>query len=214
MDAYSEIQAALPGRPRWQLVGFAAGCAQRLVPMVASLGRPSMAEAAQAGVALAWNAAVGRPVQPELEQAITDLMRVMEATPEDRLGLTMMAANALNLAMFALEAAGTSTPTDRAQAAGAGAIDLLGQVDFALASMPLHNQVIIEPDDQEEEPPGPLQTKEIQAQQTSIALLDMQDQPETQAIEAVRRLSQAQAADLVEVMLEFARRWAQDTPEN
>jgi hypothetical protein len=67
-------------------------------------------------------------------------------------------------------------------------------------------RVIIEPDDQEEEPPGPLATKEIQAQQTSIVLLDMKGRPDTQAIEAVRRLSQAQAAELVAVMPELARR--------
>jgi len=214
MDAYSEIQAALPGRPRWQLVGFAAGCAQRLVPMAASLGGPSLAEAAEAGVALAWNAAAGRTAQPQLEQAISDLMQVVQATPEDRLGLTMLTADALDLTVFALEAAGTSTPTDRAQAAGAGAIDLVRQVDFALAHMPLQDRVIIEPDNWEEEPSGPLETKEIQAQQTSIALLDMQDRPDTQAIEAVRRLSKAQAAQLVALMPEFARRWSEDAPEN
>jgi hypothetical protein len=182
--------------------------------MAARLGGPAIAQAAEAGVALAWNAAAGGTLQPELEQAISDLMQVKEVTPEDRLGLTMMAANALDLTVFALEAASTSTPTDRAQAAGAGAIDLVGQVDFALTHLPLHNQVIIEPDDQEEEPPGPLATKEIQAQQTSIALLDRQDRPDTQAIEAARRLSQTQAAELVEVMPEFVRRWAEDAPES
>jgi hypothetical protein len=38
----------------------------------------------------------------------------------------------------------------------------------------------------------------------------MGDRPDTQAIEAVRRLSKAQAAELVEVMPEFARRWAEN----
>jgi hypothetical protein len=211
VDGYSEIQAALPARPRWQLVAFAAGCAQRLLPMAASLGGPAMAEPTQAGVALAWNAAAGRTVQPELEQAISDLRQAMEAAREDRFGLKLLAAWAMDLTVFALEAAATSTPPwGAAQAAAAGAIDLLGQVDLALAHLPLQHRVIIEPDDQEEEPHGPLQTKEIQAQQTSIALLDTQDRPDTQAIEAVRRLSKAQAAELVEVMPEFARRWAED----
>jgi hypothetical protein len=224
VDAYSEIQAALPGRPRWQLVAFTAGCAQRLLPMAAHLGGPSIAEPAQAGVALAWNAAAGRTLQPELEQAISDLRQAMEAAPEDRLGRKLLAAWAMDLTVFALEAAATSTlpPWGAAQAAAAGAIDLLGQVDLALGHLPLQHRVIIEPDDGEEEPHGPLQTKEIQAQQTSIALLDMGDRPDTQAIEAVRRLSQAQAAELVEVMPEFARRWteevmrrwAEDAPEN
>jgi hypothetical protein len=214
MNALSEIRAALPGRPRWQLVGFAAGCAQRLVPMAAHLGGPAMAEAAQAGVTLAWNAAAGRPVQPELEHAISDLRQVMEATPDDRLGLNMMAVEALHLSVFALEAAGTPTPTDRAQAAGAVAVDLVSQVDFALAHLPLHNPVIIETDDQQEEPPGPLATKELQAQQTSIALLDLKDRPDTQAIAAVRQLAGAQAMQLSQVIPEFVRRWEQDAQGN
>lgn len=130
MDAYAEVRAALPGRPRWQLVGFAAGCAQRLLPMAARLGGSSLAERTEDGVALAWNAAQGRTVQPELEHAISGLMQVMEATPEDRLGLNMMAVEALHLAVFALEAASTSTPTDRAQAAGAVAVDLVSQVEL------------------------------------------------------------------------------------
>ena len=130
MDAYAEVRAALPGRPRWQLVGFAAGCVQRLLPMAARLGGSSLAERTEDGVALAWNAAQGRTVQPELEHAISGLMQVMEATPEDRLGLNMMAVEALHLAVFALEAASTSTPTDRAQAAGAVAVDLVSQVEL------------------------------------------------------------------------------------
>jgi hypothetical protein len=212
VDAYSEIQAALPGRPRWQLVAFAAGCAQRLVPMAASLGGPSLAQAAEVGVVLAWNAAAGRTVQPQLEQAISDLRQAVEAAHQDRLGLKLLAAWATDLTVFALEAAATSTlpPWGAAQAAAAGAIDLLGQVDLALAHLPLQQRVIIQPDDGEEDPHGPLQTKEIQAQQTSIALLDMGDRPDTQAIEAVRQRSKARAAELVEVMPEFARRWAED----
>jgi hypothetical protein len=156
VDAYSEIQAALPRRPRWQLVGFAAGCAQRLLPMAASLGGPAMAEPTQAGVALAWNAAAGRTVQPELEQAISDLRQAMEAAHQDRLGLKLLAAWAMDLTVFALEAAATSTlpPWGAAQAAAAGAIDLLGQVDLALAHLPLQHRVIIQPDDGEEDPTG------------------------------------------------------------
>jgi hypothetical protein len=214
MNAGSELRAASPGRPRWQLVGFAAGCAQRLVPMAARLGGPSLAEAAEAGVALAWNVAAGRTLQPEPEHAIRGLMQVMEATPDDRSGRNMMAVEALNLSVFALQAAGTPTPTDRAQAAGAVAIDLASQVDFALAHLPLQHPVIIETDDRQEQPPGPLATKEIQAQQTSIALLDMQDRPDPEAIAAVWQLSKAQAMELSQVIPEFVRRWEQDAQGN
>ncbi len=215
MDAYAEVCAALPGRPRWQLVGFAAGCAQRLLPMAARIGGSSPPEWAEAGVALAWNATAGGTTQPQLEHAIRGLMQVMEATPDDRLGLNMLAVEALHLSVFALEAASTSTPTDRAQAAGAVAIDLVSQLDFALAYLPLQHPVIIETDgQQEEQPPGPLAAKEIQAQQISIALLDLQDRPDTQAIAALRQRSKAQALELSRVIPEFARRWAQDAQEN
>jgi hypothetical protein len=215
MDAYAEVRAALPGRPRWQLVGFAAGCAQRLLPMAARLGESSLAERAEAGMALAWNATAGRTAQPQLEHAISDLLQVLEATPEDRWGLNMLAVEALGLAVFALEVASTSTPTDRAQAAGAVAIDLVSQVDFALAYLPLQHPVIIETDgQQEEQPPGPLAAKEIQAQHASIALLDLQDRPDTQAIAALRQRSKVQAVDLSQVIPEFARRWAEHAQGN
>jgi hypothetical protein len=141
-------------------------------------------------------------------------MQVMEATPEERLDLNMMAVEALGLSVFALEAAGTPTPTDRVQAAGAVAIDLLGQVDFVLAHLRLQHRVIIETDDQQEEPPGPLATKEIQAQQISMALLDLKDWPDTQAIAAVRQRSKAQAVELSQVIPEFVWRWEQDAQGN
>ena len=83
MNPHVEISAALPGRPRWQLVGFAAGCAQRLMPVVASLGGSSLAGAAEAGVALAWRAAEGHDVQPEIQQAIVELTLALEDAADD-----------------------------------------------------------------------------------------------------------------------------------
>lgn len=211
MDTWRDIRAALPGHPRWQLVGFAAGCAQRLMPMAAGLGGPAVADTADAGLALAWAAAEGRGVQPELGGEIGRLMHVMEASPD--VGLEILATHALNLTVFALEAAAQPTPTDRAQAAGVGAIDLLGQVDFLLAGPPARNLVFIEPDEGTEEPPGPLATKEIEAQRTSIALLEMGDRPYRRAVAAVQQLSRARAAELSEVLPDFARRWAADASQ-
>ena len=90
---------------------------------------------------------------------------------------------------------------------GVGAVDLLGQVDFLLARPPTRS-LIIEPDEAMEEPPGPLVTKELEAQRTSIALLEMGDRPQRQAIAAVQQLSRAWAAELSKVIPGFARHWA------
>jgi hypothetical protein len=89
-----------------------------------------------------------------------------------------------------------------------GAVDLLGQVDFLLARPPTRSLMIIEPDEAMEEPPGPLVAKEIEAQRTSIALLEMGDRPQRQAIAAVQQLSRAWAAELSKVIPGLARRWA------
>jgi|SRR6266511_1603967 len=113
--------------------------------------------------------------------------------------------------VFALEAATNTTPTDRAQAASGGALDLVGQVDFALAHLPLEAPMVVDMD--EEEPPGPLESEEIETQWSSIRLLDVGDRPDAPSIEAVRRLSKVHAAELARVMPEFVRRWYLEPPK-
>lgn len=180
MTTYWDIRAALPGRPRWQLVGFAAGCAKRLAPMAAHLGVTVMAEAAEAGGNLAWAAAGQRAAKAEVEQTTTELIRLLDATPEDPLGLSTYAVEALHVTVLALKTASTSTPTHEAQAANQVAIDLLGQVDFLLPHNPLDEELLIQR-------PG-----------------------DPQAIEAVRRLSTVRAAELVNVIPQFEARWIEE----
>jgi hypothetical protein len=209
MNEYAEISAALPGRPRWQLVAFAAGCAERIAPMAASLGGSSMAQAAQAGPALAWSTAEEQ-VQPQTEHVVADLLRLIDLASVDEGRPEVLAGFALNVTVFALEAASGPTPTDRAQAACSGGLDLAAQVDFILAHSPLEAATVMEPDEQE--PPGPLQTQEMQAQWASIRLLDVGDRPDAQAVAAVRRLSKARAGELARVMPEFVHRERQEPP--
>ena len=120
-----------------------------------------MARAAEVGLALAWNAAEGR-VQPETEQVVADLLRLINQASVDEGCPEVLAGHALNVTVFALEAASGLTPTDRAQGACSGGLDLAGEVDFILAYSPLEASVVVERDD--EEPHGPLVTQEIQAQ--------------------------------------------------
>jgi hypothetical protein len=210
MITYWDIRAALPGRPRWQLVGFAAGCAERLAPMAAHLGGSAMVEAAEAGGNLAWAAAGGHAATAEVERMATELLQLLDATPEDRLGLSMYAVEALHITVRALQTASTSTPTHEAQAANQVAIDLLGQVDFLLTHNPLDEELLIQRDEDPELPPGPLESGEIEAQWRSIALLDKADRPDPQAIEAVQRLSTVRAAELANVMPQFEARWTEE----
>jgi hypothetical protein len=210
MTTYSDIRAALPGRPRWQLVGFAAGCAERLAPMAAHLRGGAMAEAADTGGNLAWAAAGERAAKADVEQMTTELLQLLDATPDDRLGLSTYAVEALHITVRALQSASTSTPTHEAQAANQVAIDLLGQVDFLLAHNPLDEELLIQRDEDPEPPPGPLESGEIEAQRRSIALLDKVGPPDPQAIEAVRRLSTVRAAELANVMPQFEARWIEE----
>jgi hypothetical protein len=165
--------------------------------------------ATAAGLALAWSAAEGR-VQPQTEHVVADLLRLIERASDDEASPEVLAAHALDITVFALEAASGPTPTDRAQAACSGGLDLAAQVDFVLAHSPLEVSVFMEPD--EPEPPGPLVTQEIQAQWASIRLLDVGNRPDAQAVAAARRLSKARAAELAWVMPEFVQRERQEPP--
>jgi hypothetical protein len=210
MTTYWDIRAALPGRPRWQLVGFAAGCAERLAPMAAHLGGSAMAEAAEAGGNLAWAAAGAHAAKAEVEQMITELLRLLDAMPEDQLGLSTYAVEALHITVLALKTASTSTPTHEAQGANQVAIDLLGQVDFLLAHNPLSDELLIQRDGDPELPPGRLESGEIEAQWESIALLETTGPPDLQAIKAVRRLSTVRATELAKIMPQFEARWTEE----
>jgi hypothetical protein len=203
MGSYAEIRATLSARPRWQLVGFAAGCGERLLPMAASLGGASMAEAARTGLALAWEAAAGLGVSPRtrLDQVLAELTQVVDEAPDGGLGL--LGAHAANVSLFAVEAAAGSSPTDRAQVACGGAMDLAGEVDATLSRRPIEESFVST--DDEERPPGQRRREEIEAQLVSLRLLDTGDRPDVRAIEAVRQLSQAQARELAQLMPEFAQ---------
>lgn len=169
-----------------------------------------MAQAADAGLTLAWEAAAGHADPADIEQTAGRIVRLMEATPKDRYGLNTFAVEALNITLFALGAASKSTPTDEAQGANQVAIDLVGEVDFLLTDEPVPNELLIERVEDEERPPGPLMMNEIDAQWTSISLLDKRDHPDAQALEAVRRLSEIRAAELAAIMPEFALRWREE----
>ena len=168
-----------------------------------------MARAAEVGQVLAWDAAEGR-VGPEIEHVVADLLRLIEQASVDEGRSGVLAGHALNVAVFALEAASGPTPTDRARGACSGGLDLAGEVDFSLAHGPPMGFVIMEAED--EEPAGPLVMQEIQAQWASVRLLEVGDRPDAQAVEAVRRLSKARAAGLARVMPEFVRREHQQPP--
>jgi hypothetical protein len=177
--------------------------------MAASPGGPAIAQAAEAGLALAWNMAEGR-LQPEAEQVVSDLLSIIERASSDEGRPEALAAHAVDLVVFVLEAASGPTPTDRAQAACRGGLDLAGEADFTLAHPPLEASVGLGTDD--EEPHGSLVTQEIEAQRASIRLLDVGDRSDAQAVEAVRRLSKAQAAELARVMSKFAQRHSRGSP--
>jgi hypothetical protein len=169
-----------------------------------------MAEAADAGGNLAWAAAGERAAKAEIEQMTTELLQLLDVTPDDRLGLSTYAVEALHITVRALQTASTSRPTHEAQAANQVAIDLLGQVDFLLAHNPLREKLLIQRDGDPQRPPGPLKAGEIEAHWRSIALLDEVGPPDPHAIEAVRRLSTARAAELANVMPQFEARWTEE----
>jgi RHS repeat-associated protein len=103
-----------------------------------------------------------------------------------------------------------STQEDWVRLARAGTLDLVKEVDFELAMPP---QAALTFSDRDEIPEGPLKRAEIRAQQTSLDLLDVGYEPDTQALEAVRRLSRLQAEELARVLPEFARRRGQQYEE-
>ncbi len=203
-----ESSFALPRRPYWQGAGAAVGCAERLLPMAASLGGRAIAETTEPGLALAWKAAAGLGGRSEIEHAIAALTDAIHNAADD--GLELLGAHAANVTVFALEAVSGSTREDWVRLARAGTLDLVKEVDFELAMPP---QAALTFSDRDEIPEGPLKRAEIRAQQTSLDLLDVGYEPDTQALEAVRRLSRLQAEELARVLPEFARRRGQQYEE-
>jgi len=196
-----ETSFSLPRRPHWQSAGFAVGCAERLLPMAASLGGRALAEATTVGLASAWKAAAGRGDRSEIQQAIAALTDAIHHAPDD--GLQVLGAHAANVTVFALEAVGGSTREDWMRLARAGTLDLVKDVDFELAMPPEASATL---PDQDEIPQGSLERAERRAQRTSLDLLDVGPDPDPQALDAVRRLSRLQAEELARVLPEFARR--------
>lgn len=201
-----EASFALPRRPYWQGAGVAVGCAERLLPMAASLGGRAIAEATEPGLALAWKAAAGLGGRSEIEQAIAALTDAIHHAADD--GLELLGAHAANVTVFALEAVSGSTREGWVRSARVGALDLVQEVDFELA-MPPEAALTLTFSDQDAIPDGPLKRAEIGAQQTSLDLLDVGYAPDAQALEAVRQLSRLRAGELARVLPEFARRQGQ-----
>jgi hypothetical protein len=201
-----EASFALPRRPYWQSAGFAVGCAERLLPMAASLGGHRIAETTEPGLALAWKAAAGPAGRSEIEQAITALTDAIYNAADD--GFELLGAHAANVTVFALEAVSESTREGWVSLARVGALDLVQEVDFELA-MPPEAALTLTFSDQDAIPDGPLKRAEIGAQQTSLDLLDVGYAPDAQALEAVRRLSRLRAEELARALPEFARRRGQ-----
>ncbi len=203
-----ETSFALPRRPYWQSAGFAVGCAERLLPMAASLGGHRIAETTEPALTVAWKAAAGLGGRSEIEQAIAALTDAIHHAADD--GFEVLGAHAANVTVFALEAVSGSTREGWVSLARAGTLGLVREVDFELATPP---KTALTFSDQDEIPEGPLERAEIRAQRTSLDLLDVGYEPDAQALEAVRRLSRLQAGELARVLPEFARRRGQEYDE-
>jgi hypothetical protein len=203
-----ETSFTLPRRPYWQSAAFAVGCAERLLPMAASLGSRAIAELTEPGLALAWKAAAGLGGQAEIEQTIAALTDAIHNASDE--GLEVLGAHAANVTVFALEAVNGSTRDNWMALARRGTLGLVGEVDVELATPPEAAAIFL---DQDEVAEGPLKRAEIRAQRTSLDLLDVGYEPDAQALEAVRRLSRLQAGELARVLPEFARRRARQYDE-
>jgi hypothetical protein len=198
-----ETSFSLPRRPYRQSAGFAVGCAERLLPMAASLGGRAIAETTEPGLALAWKAAAGLGGRSEIEQAITALTDAIHHAADD--GFEVLGAHAANVTVFALEAVSGSTRAGWVSLARAGTLGLVREVDFELALPPEAARTLTF-SDQDEIPQGPLERAEVGAQRTSLDLLDVGYAPDAQALEAVRRLSRLRAGELARVLPEFTGR--------
>jgi hypothetical protein len=203
MSGDIDSKFALPSRPYWQDAGVAVGCAERLLPMAASLGGRVIAATTESALALAWRAIA----DPNARSGIIPVIRALTDTIRNASdgGLAELGARAANITLFALQAVHGERGEDWGGMAGAGALELVGEVDFELVMPP----TAVTLPNQDEIAQGPLEREEIQAQRTSLELLDTSWEPDAQALEAVRRLSRRQAAELGRVLPEFARRRGQ-----
>lgn len=188
---------------RWELVSFAAGCAERIGPVVKSLGSEAQIEVLEAGLTVAWQAAAGDVDESDAERALGDV--TISARTEEAFSHLpeYQAARALNLLSYSLAAAVRPDFIETAKSACAEALEMNANFDFLL-TYPAGFTMKIGP--HETPPRGPLEIGEIAAQWETLRLLLERQASKISKIEAVRSFSQERASLIAREMPHIKQR--------
>jgi hypothetical protein len=203
MSAYREVSGALKELSPRQRAGFAAACAERMLPLVQRLGGAGNVTLFESGLETAWQAVAGLRPGVEVSRLLRQVRRAAGVLGEeegDSPGFYVMRAlNVLEYALASLREAG-------AEQAAWACSELLGVrsgFDLVLQTEPPHT-VVIDPNDPP--PPGPLQAREIDAQRETLRLLRSKSEPDVEVVNSLRRVSADAARDFDRAIPEFGRR--------
>jgi hypothetical protein len=189
-----------------QLALFAAGCAERAVPVYAYFGGRAGAYRAHLAV-LHRYAAGGGPVPPE---AVEQVWRLPPGGAGDSNAPGYYAMRAVAVLAAALAVGTGGDPVQACADARDGALDLAADLDFELAHEPAST---VEIDPGQPRPAGDLERQESAAQErTAAAVLDRRADPGSLPA-AVRQIADATAGALHRAAEQVAERrgWRPDT---
>jgi hypothetical protein len=206
MISDEDIIAMLGARPRWQLVSFAAGCAERLAPVARILGSPEIVAALEAGLTAAWTAAAaGGQADNDTRRTLAAIdVLLKEVEPAFSHLPDYLVLRLLHLVAQPLRAAAGADSVAPASVAADEALEIRSAFDHTLEYPPRSTRQI-DPRDPPE-PPGPLEAEEVDSQLATLELMSSQDFDRGPAVQAVQRLSAARGRRIAAIMPEIRRR--------
>ena len=201
-----DVIAMLGARPRWQLVSFAAGCAERLAPVARILGSPTRVVALEAGLAAAWAAATaGGEADRDMRRTLAALDALLnEVEPAFSHLPDYLVLRLLHLVVQPLRATVDDDSVAPASVAAAEALEIRSGFDHTLEYPPRSTRRI-DPRDPSE-PPGSLEAEEVDSQLATLELMSSEDFDRGSAVQAVQRLSAARGKRIAAIMPEIRRR--------
>ena len=206
MTDYEEIVSELPKLSPWARAAFAAGCAERVAPLVRHLNQPGADSTFQTALEGLYGLLTGAPVNVARRLAVQVRDFLEENSTDDSDSPVYYSSEAIGILVYAFEAleAGDTKPAGWASSA---AMDIAGEVDNVMVE-DWRTPVIIDPRNQP--PPGPLEEREVAAQRESLRLLSSAREPDAELLGSLRRLSQEASRELDARVPEFARRMGWD----
>lgn len=202
--SYSEITQELDKLSAWGRAAFAWGCAERVASVPSRLKQPEAAALFRSGLDAVFGRLAGHATGGEADAVAAEVAEFIEESgTEESFDPPSFALEALAVVAYALDAVGTEDDPRPAKWACSAALSVTGTVDNVLGE-DWGRTVAISP--RNPPPPGPLEAREMKAQQETLELLKSATRPAAELLDALRDSSREASRELDFALVEFCRR--------